>query len=97
MGQNGGGGGSPEVSPRGNAMRNMSLNGMSRAEKRASWGTAGAMGIDGVGKARMGARECEGRTVRQLSRLWRYAQGGRPVGEGVAVMNGVGHGIGGMQ
>lgn len=51
------------------------------------------MGIGGVARARAGARESEGKTVRQLSRLWRYAHGGRPVGEGVAVMNGVGHGL----
>jgi hypothetical protein len=55
----------------------------SRKEKRNSWGTTTTLGIDGVGKARQGARECEGCTVRQLSRLWRYMDGKRPVGEGV--------------
>lgn len=62
--------------------------------RRKSWETASALGIGGVAKARDGVRESEGKTVRQLSRLWRYAHGGRPIGEGVAVMNGVGHGLG---
>lgn len=61
------------------------------AAKRGSWGV---FGIDGVGRARIAARECEGKTVRQLSRLWRYVGGGRPVGEGVAIVNGVGKGMG---
>jgi hypothetical protein len=51
--------------------------------------TAAAMGINSVGRARIAAKECEGKTVKQLSRLWRYVNGGRPVGEGVAVVNGV--------
>lgn len=70
---------SPDVSPK-------SMN-------RASWETAASMGVNGVGKARAAAKECEGKTVKQLSRLWRYVQGGRPVGEGVAVVNGVGKGV----
>jgi len=74
----------------------------SRSEKRTSWGTAGTMGIDGVGKARSSAKELVGRTVRQVSRLWRYEDGGRPIGEGVPALNGVGvhdtevNGAGGM-
>jgi hypothetical protein len=51
------------------------------------------MGVNGVGEARVAAKECEGKTVKQLSRLWRFAHGGRPVGEGVAVVNGVGKGM----
>lgn len=62
----------------------------SRKEKLSSWGTTGALGVDSVGKARMGARECQGRTVRQLSRLWKFGGGEKPVGEGVCVANGVG-------
>lgn len=69
---------SPNVSPLG--------------ENIASWETA--VGVNGVGRARVAAKECEGKTVKQLSRLWRYAHGGRPVGEGVAVVNGVGKGMG---
>jgi hypothetical protein len=66
-----------------------------KSKNTASWETATAMGTNGVGKARIAARECEGKTVKQLSRLWRYAHGGRPVGEGVAVVNGVGKGVSG--
>jgi hypothetical protein len=69
---------------------------MSKAEKRASWGNQ-TMGSEAVAQARMCAKECEGKTVRQLSRLWRYAGGGRPVGEGVGVSNGVGLGLQGGQ
>ena len=72
---------SPDVSP--------------KSKERASWETAAATGVNGVGKARIAAKECEGKTVKQLSRLWRYAHGGRPVGEGVAVVNGVGIELGG--
>jgi hypothetical protein len=67
---------SPDVSP--------------KSKERASWETAAATGVNGVGKARIAAKECEGKTVKQLSRLWRYAHGGRPVGEGVVVVNGEG-------
>jgi len=70
--------GSPNVSP--------------KSENIASWETS--VGVNGVGRARVAAKECEGKTVKQLSRLWRYAHGGRPVGEGVAVVNGVGKGMG---
>ncbi|KAI9744100.1 MAG: hypothetical protein M1818_002252 [Claussenomyces sp. TS43310] len=82
---------SPLRSPKSESYHNH-LSGMQHdhAVKRASWGTAGAMGLDGVGKARTGARECEGKTMRQLSRLWRFEKGGRPVGEGVPVLNGAG-------
>ncbi len=62
----------------------------SRKEKRNSWGTTATLGLDGVGKARQCAREAEGRTVRQLSRLWRFAGGKVPVGEGIPASNGVG-------
>jgi hypothetical protein len=62
---------------------------------RASWESAAMGGANGVGKARIAARECEGKTVRQLSRLWRYVNGGRPVGEGVAVVNGAGQRVSG--
>jgi hypothetical protein len=61
-----------------------------KSKNRANWETAAAMGVNGVRKARVAAKECEGKTVKQLSRLWRYVQGGRPVGEGGAVVNGVG-------
>jgi hypothetical protein len=81
---------SPDVSPE---SRSWSSN--DRGEKRASWEMAAAIGNGGVGKARIAAKECEGKTVKQLSRLWRYAHGGRPVGEGVTVINGVGNGHGG--
>ncbi len=68
---------SPEISP--------------RSRKRASWELAAGMGNDCIRKARVNARECEGKTIRELSRLWRYVGGVRPVGEGVAVCNGVGN------
>jgi hypothetical protein len=70
-----------------------STNASSKSENRANWETT--VGVSGVGKARVAAKECEGKTVKQLSRLWRYAHGGRPVGEGVAVVNGVGERMGG--
>jgi hypothetical protein len=63
-----------------------------KSEKRSSWGSMGGYGIDAVAQARGSAKECEGKTVRQLSRLWRYVGGGRPVGEGVSLVNGVGNG-----
>jgi hypothetical protein len=63
-----------------------------KSENIASWETT--VGVNGVGKARVAAKECEGKTVKQLSRLWRYAHGGRPVAEGVTVVNGVGKGMG---
>lgn len=66
----------------------------SRKDKRNSWNTSASLGIDGVGKARQCARESSGRTVRQLSRLWNYVNGKKPVGEGVALVNGVGNGVG---
>ena len=65
-----------------------------KSKNRTSWETAAAMGINGVGKARIAAKECDGKTVKQLSRLWRYVNGGWPVGERVAVVNGVGKGQG---
>lgn len=46
--------------------------------------------MDSVGQARDSAREAEGKTVKQLSRLWRYVAGQSPVGEGVGISNGVG-------
>jgi hypothetical protein len=58
---------------------------MGGTEKR-SWGTAETMGVDCVGRARPGAKECEGRTVRQLSRFWMFKRGGKPVGEGVPLL-----------
>ncbi len=73
--------GSPDISPKGQ-----------RGQNRASW-----EGVNEVTKARIAARECEGKTVKQLSRLWRYVHGGRPVGEGVAVLNGVGKGKSGNE
>lgn len=59
-------------------------------EKRSSWNMSGN---DCVAMARMCAQECEGKTLRQLSRLWRYADGARPMGEGVNMSNGVGLGV----
>ena len=50
----------------------------------------------GVAMARMNAKECEGKTVRQLSRFWRYAGGCKPTGEGTGMMNCVGLGFSGM-
>lgn len=84
-------GGSISGNGNGNGNGAVNNNGNGRSEKRRSWGTAETMGIDCVGRARTGAKECEGRTVRQLSRLWRFGRGGRPVGEGVPFANGVGH------
>ena len=64
----------------------------SRKEKRNSWGTAATLGIDGVGRARQGAREAEGRSGRLLRRLWRFEGGKVPCGMGVPVLNGAGMG-----
>lgn len=82
-----GGEDSPSVSP-----KTKFSSGGERAEKRTSWEMAAAMNVGGLGEAKVAARECEGRTVKQLSRLWRYLHGARPVGEGVAITNGVGKG-----
>lgn len=84
-----------------NLMKHMSVNGngvngneeMMMKNRAASWNMMGA-GNDSVMQARMCAKECEGKTVRQLSRLWRYAGGMRPAGEGVGMVNGVGDNIG---
>jgi len=38
--------------------------------------------MDGVAMVRMAAKECEGNTVRDLSRLWQYINGRRPAGDG---------------
>lgn len=78
----------PDVSPR-NSSKDTMVNGF--PNKRRSWGMSPQNGMTGVQKARACAQESDGRTVRQLSRLWRYAHGGKPVGEGVALVNGVGH------
>jgi hypothetical protein len=69
---------------------------VSKAEKRSSKGAQLSMGSESVEAARRSAKECDGKTVRQLSRLWMYANGGRPVGEGVSMMNGIGLGLNGM-
>lgn len=68
---------------------------MTKAEKRASAGANQMMGSECVEAARKSAKECEGKTVRQLSRLWMYAGGNRPVGEGVGMVNGIGLGLNG--
>lgn len=47
--------------------------------------------VDYAVLARKSAAECEGMTVRQLSRLWRYVGSERPLGEGVGVSNGIGN------
>lgn len=75
----------------------MSKSEMSKVEKRAAAkGTQMMMGSESVEAARNSAKDCDGKTVRQLSRLWMYANGARPVGEGVGMMNGVGLGLNGM-
>jgi hypothetical protein len=79
--------GSPPVSPVSNGAA------ASKKEHRSSWGTASALGIDGVGKARKAALECEGRTVAELSRLWRFGGGETVVGVGVPVGNAAGIGL----
>ncbi|KAH8598673.1 hypothetical protein B0O99DRAFT_613942 [Bisporella sp. PMI_857] len=38
--------------------------------------------VDGVTIAKCAAKECEGKSVRDLSRLWQYQNGRRPAGEG---------------
>lgn len=38
--------------------------------------------MDGVAVARIAAKECEGKSVRDLSRLWQYNNGRRPAGDG---------------
>ena len=69
---------------------------MSKAEKQSPKGTQLKMGSESVEAARKSAKDCDGKTVRQLSRLWMYVNGARPVGEGVGIMNGVGLGLNGM-
>lgn len=69
---------------------------MTKTEKRASWGNQMIMSTDSVAAMRKCAKECEGKTVRQLSRLWMYAGGARPAGEGVGMVNGVGLSLNGM-
>ncbi|KAL3423690.1 hypothetical protein PVAG01_05437 [Phlyctema vagabunda] len=61
--------------------------------KRNSWNDGGVYGtaMDAVGQARNSAREAEGQTVQQLSRLWRYVDGARPVGEGIPASSGTGN------
>jgi hypothetical protein len=77
-----------------NLMKHMNGNeDMMMKNRNTSRNTMGA-GNDSVMQARMGAKECEGKTVRQLSRLWRYAGGMRPAGEGVGMVNGVGEHVG---
>lgn len=68
---------------------------MTRAEKRASWANQMIMSTGGVATMRKCAKECEGKTDRQLSRLWIDAGGGRPTGEGFGTANGVGLGFNG--
>lgn len=77
------------LSPNDNMMK-MSPAGI-KADRRTSWNVTGN---DCVTQARMSAKECEGKTVRQLSRLWRYSGGQKPAGDGVGMMNGVGVGLG---
>jgi hypothetical protein len=79
---------------RGDGMKEMMMdNGKGMKDQRRNSG----MGCDGsVAMARMTAKDCEGKTVRRLSRLWRYAGGCKPSGEGVGMMNGVGLGVSGM-
>ncbi|RDW71720.1 hypothetical protein BP5796_07754 [Coleophoma crateriformis] len=68
------------------------LSQSAKEERRRSWNIGGiyGTGMDSIGQARNSARENEGKSVRQLSRLWRYVGGARPVGEGVPATNGVG-------
>lgn len=76
-----------------NGMDGKMMDGMRsgmKGDKRSSWNMSGS---DSVATARMCAQECEGKTMRQLSRLWRYAGGARPMGDGVSMMNGVGLGV----
>ena len=46
--------------------------------------------MDGVAMVRMAAKECEGKTVRELSRLWQYVNGRRPAGDGERIGMGMG-------
>jgi hypothetical protein len=74
----------------------MSKSEMRKFEKRATKRAQMMMGSESVEAARRSAKECRGKTVKQLSRLWMYAGGAKPVGEGVAITNGVGLGLNGM-
>lgn len=75
-------------------MKEMMLdNGKGMKDQRRNSG----MGCDGsVVIAKMNAKECECKTVRQLSRLWRYAGGCKLSSQGVGMMNSVGLGFSGM-
>ena len=74
----------------------MSKSQSRKVEKRERKGAQMMMGSESIELARKCAKECQGKTVRQLSRLWTYAGGARPVAEGVAIENGVGLGLDGM-
>jgi hypothetical protein len=63
-----------------------------KGERRLNMGGQ-TMGSRGVAQARMAARECEGKTMRQLSRLWQYYGGQSPIGHGVSMANGMGLGL----
>lgn len=87
---------SPDISPKNitatqyQKTRDMEMQ--IKAAKRASWNSFDLLnGVDYAVVARKSASECQGMTVRQLSRLWRYVGGKRPVGEGVSMSNGVGN------
>ena len=88
--------GNTDYTPIAEMSTTMGKSEMSKAEKRK--GTHMIMGSESVQMARQSANECQGKTVKQLSRLWIYADGARPVAEGVAMGNGVdlGMGLGGL-
>jgi hypothetical protein len=70
-----------------------SLDVNGKDEKRANWNARifdSFPGDYGV-QARANAKEAEGKTVRQLSRLWQYADGAYPDGEGVVTVNAASH------
>ena len=71
--------------------KSLEMNG--KVEKRTNWNARifdSCPGDCGV-QARTNAKEAEGKTVRQLSRLWQYAGGAHPAGESVVIVNTTGH------
>jgi hypothetical protein len=70
-----------------------------KKERPISWGMGGLMMGDSVAMARMSAKMAEGKTMKELSRLWQYQGGIRPrvAGEDLlGLRNGV-HGMNGIR
>jgi len=68
-------------------------SGENKKERTMSWNTGMGMGGmgDSVAMARMCAKQAEGKTMKELSRLWRYQGGNRPgMGEDLMAMRGMG-------